>query len=168
MDRGHLHHNLLRRGFSNRGLVIVVTSLSSTVALGHSSDALENDWIAFASMGIALGGLVVGKLFGHKELKLLGTRAMTFGGSLFEIRRRPGDSIQSQMVRLQGTRAWETIWESFIEFAEETRSMQDLYGSNVPWLHEGFHASWQKHQLPELTDRWTTRLPIVADGRDFR
>ncbi len=34
VDRGHLHHNLLRRGFSNRGLVMVVTLLSGTVAIG--------------------------------------------------------------------------------------------------------------------------------------
>ncbi len=168
VDRGHLHHNLLRRGFSNRGLVIVVTLLSGTVAIGAFLGLLwKSDWIAFLSMGIALGGLVVGRLFGHKELKLLGTRAMTFGGSLFELRGRSMDEAQLQMVRLQGSRAWETIWESFIEFAEKHELCKICMDLNVPWLHEGFHASWQRHQLPELADRWTTKLPIVADGRIY-
>ncbi len=125
----------------------------------------KNDWIAFASMGIALGGLVVGKLFGHKELKLLGTRAMTFGVPSSKF-------VEDQVIRYslrwfdcKDTSLGDNLG-AFIEFAEKHDLCKISMDLNVPWLHEGFHASWQKHQLPELTDRWT-RLPIVADGRVF-
>ncbi len=168
VDRGHLHHNLLRRGFSNFSLVLVVTLLSCTVALGAFLGVLlQNDWIAFGSMLIALGGLVVGKYFGHSEFKLIGARAFHFGGSLLDFRSAHKGVGQHQMIRLQGSLAWDRIWEAFIEFAEKHDLSKICMDLNVPWLHEGFHASWQRSKIPEISERWITKIPIYSDGKMY-
>jgi hypothetical protein len=36
---------------------------------------------------------------------------------------------------------------------------------NMPWLHEGFHASWNKNKMPEISERWQVRLPVVSQDR---
>ncbi len=83
VDRGHLHHSLLRQGYTNQGLVLIVTLLCGFVATGaYFGMWFNNDVIPVVSMLIALGGLVVTRLFGFAELTLLFNRLVHFGGSL--------------------------------------------------------------------------------------
>jgi UDP-GlcNAc:undecaprenyl-phosphate GlcNAc-1-phosphate transferase len=35
----------------------------------------------------------------------------------------------------------------------------------MPWLHEGFHASWHKNKMPEFSERWFVKLPVVSEGK---
>jgi UDP-GlcNAc:undecaprenyl-phosphate GlcNAc-1-phosphate transferase len=32
-------------------------------------------------------------------------------------------------------------------------------------LHEGFHASWHKNKMPEFSERWFVKLPVVSEAR---
>ena len=49
-----------------------------------------------------------------------------------------------------------------VEFAEKHELAKISLDLNMPWLHEGFHASWHKNKLPEFSERWFLRLPVVS------
>jgi UDP-GlcNAc:undecaprenyl-phosphate GlcNAc-1-phosphate transferase len=49
-----------------------------------------------------------------------------------------------------------------VEFAEKHQLAKISLDLNMPWLHEGFHASWHKNKLPEFSERWSLRLPVVS------
>jgi UDP-GlcNAc:undecaprenyl-phosphate GlcNAc-1-phosphate transferase len=36
---------------------------------------------------------------------------------------------------------------------------------NMPWLHEGFHANWHVERMPEYSERWYVRLPLIHQER---
>ncbi len=38
---------------------------------------------------------------------------------------------------------------------------------NVPGYTKAFHASWQRDALPDDFERWSTRLPILANGKIY-
>ncbi|MCA9134781.1 MAG: hypothetical protein KDA45_16550, partial [Planctomycetales bacterium] len=84
--------------------------------------------------------------------------------SMLEPAQRQG-TVRHKSVRLQGTRQWETVWQTLVEFAEAEGLCKVHMDLNVPWLEEGFHGTWQRSRLPDRLDRWSTALPIFADGR---
>ncbi|MCE2797921.1 MAG: undecaprenyl/decaprenyl-phosphate alpha-N-acetylglucosaminyl 1-phosphate transferase [Planctomycetaceae bacterium] len=168
VDRGHLHHHLIRRGFQDRALVGIITLFSFLTASGAVAGVLlGSDWISLATMAFSIGALVVFKLFGFAELKLMYHRIEGFCTSLF-IRPDCIDSfVHQESVHLQGTRNWDVIWQTLVEFAEKhglSRIEMDL---NMPWLHEGYHAEWQKAELPEGPRRWSLKFPLILGGESF-
>ncbi len=166
VDRGHLHHNLLRAGWSSSGLVVLMTALCGITAIGaFLGIAFQNELVALISMATVLGSLVASRIFGFAEMKLVVNRAIHFGGSLFTRRKACPEAVVQQTVRLQGNRSWEIIWQSITEFAQKHGLARICLDLNMPWLHEGFHANWQKSRMPETVDRWTTTIPIVCAGR---
>lgn len=166
VDRGHLHHNLLRRGYTNRGLVVVVTLLCGFVAAGAFFGMyFDNDAIAISSLVLAIGGLIVTRLFGFAELTMLANKLVHFGASMLARNGKSDNYVRQQMVRLQGCRSWDRIWKAMTHFAETHDLARVCMDLNVPWLHEGFHASWQRNKLPEAAARWTTKLPVLVNGR---
>ncbi len=165
VDRGHLHHSLLRHGFSNAGVVFLVSALCSLVALGAILGMLlRNDLVSILAMFIALGGLVASRVFGHAELRLLASKLYHFGGSLVTPL-QPTNRSHQRIIHLQGSRGWNHIWDSLIEFAESNELSKVCLDLNVPWLHEGFHANWHRNKLPEIAEMWVVKLPVRADGR---
>jgi UDP-GlcNAc:undecaprenyl-phosphate/decaprenyl-phosphate GlcNAc-1-phosphate transferase len=165
VDRGHLHHNLMRHGIRNRALVGVITLLSLITASGAVAGViLKSEWISFATMVFALGSLVLSRLFGFAELTLLWHRITHFLKSLVMRRNRTGAAMQ-QIVQLQGTRNWEVVWGTLVEFSEKHRLAQTSLDLNMPWLHEGFHAQWHRQNMPEYSERWTVKLPLQHAGR---
>jgi UDP-GlcNAc:undecaprenyl-phosphate GlcNAc-1-phosphate transferase len=166
VDRAHLHHNLLRVGMGHRAVVGLVTLLCGTVALGaFLSTALNNELVALVSLVAVLGCLIASRIFGYAELTLLANRIVHFGGSLLARSGTSDGLVRKQMVRLQGNRSWETIWATLLEFADRQELAKVCLDLNIPWLHEGFHASWQVNRMPDVSERWNTRLPIVSQGR---
>ncbi len=75
--------------------------------------------------------------------------------------------MRHQAVRLQGSRNWEIVWATLTEFAEKQELSKVHLDLNVPWLHEGFHATWQRSRMPDRLERWSTSLPIHSGGRVF-
>jgi UDP-GlcNAc:undecaprenyl-phosphate GlcNAc-1-phosphate transferase len=165
VDRGHLHHNLMRHGITNRSLVAVITLLSLITASGAVAGVLlRSDWISLITMIFAIGSLVVSRVFGFAELQLLWHRVRSVLVSLVTGRGAPLAATQ-QIVQLQGTRNWEVVWSSLVEFCEKHRLAQVSLDLNMPWLHEGFHANWHYKNMPEHSERWTIRLPLTHQGR---
>ncbi|HAN97215.1 MAG TPA: undecaprenyl/decaprenyl-phosphate alpha-N-acetylglucosaminyl 1-phosphate transferase [Planctomycetaceae bacterium] len=168
VDRGHLHHTLLNRGLGPRRMLAVVAGLSTIAALGGVlSLKLHTPWFSLLSVGMVVSILVFGRIFGHAEFGLLSHRFVRLGRS-FLVRPRQGRSdVHEQQFRLQGSRNWDYLWEALTEFAERHRLQEVRLDLNLPWLHEGYHAVWQRRVTEDEKNGWQTKLPLYAEGRVF-
>ncbi len=165
-DRAHLHHSLKDKGLSDHGLVFAVILMAIITAAGAiAGQILGRDWLALIGTGIVFAMLVLTRAFGHAELVLVGRRASNFLRSLTEPAVKTDQIVHHKAVRLQGTREWETIWHTMVEFAESEQLCKFHMDLNIPWLHEGFHGSWHRSRQLDRLERWSTCLPIFTDGR---
>ncbi len=165
VDRGHLHHNLMRLGIRNQLLVAAITAMAVITSGGaFLSVRQQSDFYVVGAVLLATGLLVATRAFGFAEMELLCKRVLGFSKSL--VRREGGQcGARIQKVRLQGSREWETVWCALVEFAEKNSLARISLDLNVPWLHEGFHASRDVFQMPELNERWHFKIPIESGGR---
>ncbi|MCR9296444.1 MAG: undecaprenyl/decaprenyl-phosphate alpha-N-acetylglucosaminyl 1-phosphate transferase [bacterium] len=165
-DRAHLHHSLKGRGLTDRGLLLVVSVLAAITAFGALvGQMFDQEWLALFAVLLVFGLLVMTKAFGHAEMVLVARRGSHFAMSFLEPARRTADITRHKAVRLQGTREWETVWTTLVEFAEREELSKLHLDLNVPWLEEGFHGTWQRSRLPDRLERWQTTLPIFGDGQ---
>lgn len=165
-DRAHLHHTLKNRGLSDRGLLLVVAVLASITGSGAIlGQMLSREWLAPITVIAVFIILVVTKAFGYAEMVLIARRSSHFAFSLIEPARRTGRTTHEKSVRLQGTRQWETVWQTLVEFAESERLDKVHMDLNVPWLEEGFHGTWNRRDKTDRLESWSTSLPIHASGR---
>lgn len=165
-DRAHLHHTLRNKGLGDRGLLLAVTVLSLITAAGAlSGQLLGREWLAPISVAVVFGMLVVTKAFGYAEVVLMARKGSHFAASLFEPVDLGGKAVRERSVRLQGTRQWETVWQTLTEFAEVEGLCKVHMDLNVPWLEEGFHGTWQRSKMPDRHDCWNTGLPIYVSQR---
>jgi len=168
VDRGHLHHHLMRRGFHDRALVGIITLFSFLTASGAVAGVLlGSDWISLATMTFSIGALVVFKLFGFAELKLMYKRLEGYCTSIFVRPDQVGSFVHQESVHLQGTRNWDVIWQTLVEFAEKHGLSRIQMNLDMPWLHEGYHAEWQKADLPEVSTRWSLKFPLIIQGESY-
>jgi UDP-GlcNAc:undecaprenyl-phosphate/decaprenyl-phosphate GlcNAc-1-phosphate transferase len=165
-DRGHLHHTLLKSGLSHRRMLALVALLcfitSSSALLAHR---FQSDLITVAAVAFVIGALVWSRLFGYGECQLLVNRLRSFGGSLTKVIGKKPENVVEQSVHLQGSRDWQIIWQAITEFAQLYHLGEVQFDLNIAWLHEGFHASWRRRDVPSDAQLWRTTLPIIADGR---
>ena len=163
-DRGHLHHRLLHHGWSDRGMLLVVSLLSAATALGALfSVYLKNELFALMSGAIVVAILVTSRVFGFSELVLLVHRLASFSESLIVSGEGQG-KIRQNTVRLQGSYNWDEMWHEVTEFAQQHRLARVELDMHLPWLHEGYNASWDCGPLPESIHRWTTVVPLSVEG----
>ncbi|MBM3965767.1 MAG: hypothetical protein FJ308_11990 [Planctomycetes bacterium] len=76
-------------------------------------------------------------------------------------------SAMQQVVKLQGNRNWETVWQTLVEFCEKHHLARVSLDLNMPWLHEGFHADWHRNKMPEYSERWSVKLPLIHSGKVY-
>ncbi len=165
-DRAHIHHTLKNYGFSDKGLLAIAAAMCLFVSLGAISGLwFKSELLALGSASTVVAILIASKIFGFAEMSLLARRVGHFAASMLEPARGSGQKIHQKAVRLQGTRSWELIWATLTEFAERQQLSKVHLDLNVPWLHEGFHATWQRSRMPDRLERWSTSLPLYADGR---
>ncbi len=165
-DRAHLHHKLRNKGLGDRGLLLAVFVLAMITAAGALlGQVLGRDWLAPVGVAVVFFMLVATRAFGYAEVVLMTRKGTHFAASLFEPALRAQTSVRARSVRLQGTRQWETVWQTLVEFAETEELCKVHMDLNVPWLEEGFHGTWQRSKMPDRHERWSTSLPIFAAGR---
>lgn len=165
-DRAHLHHNLKERGFSDVGLLLVAGALCGFASLGAiGGTMLGNDFIAAIGAVGVLVVLIASRVFGFAELMLIIRRLIQFSQSMLQPAATADFAVRHHAVRLQGSRNWEIVWATLTEFAERQGLCRVHLDLNVPWLHEGFHATWQRSRMPDRLERWSTSLPIHTGGR---
>jgi UDP-GlcNAc:undecaprenyl-phosphate GlcNAc-1-phosphate transferase len=163
-DRGHLHHCLLRRGFSVWRVLLLVSAFCLATGLAVlASQAFNNEWIALLTGLAVVGVLVLTRLFGYAEMILIKERLFSLGGALF--RRREGAAARQIEVRLQGTAAWQELWGGLTGRAAGLNLRRLRLDVNAPSLHEGYHARWDRgHADGEAPDSWRAEIPLTAGG----
>ena len=167
-DRAHLHHTIKERGYSDIGLLVVAGGLCAFASLwAVGGTIMGNDLVAALGATGVLVMLVGSRVFGFAELMLVVRKFREFAHSMLTPATQADHSVRHQAVRLQGTRHWEIVWETLTEFADKNGLCRVHMDLNAPWLHEGFHASWQRCRLPDRLERWSTSLPIHSAGRVF-
>ena len=162
-DRGHIHHLLQQRGLSVREVVALVSTLCAvTVAGGVLSSYIAHDGFAYAAIVLACGFLVVTRLFGHREARLVVTRMQTGLRSLFLTARTSEEKTQPEGTHLSGTREWHELWTTLCEFAEDFDLSSIQLNVHSPSMGEEWHAAWNRKMPPSDLHVWHSDIPLVA------
>lgn len=159
-DRAHLHH-LLQEKFGKRGMLVVVASLCGlTTLLSVLSVRFNLPILSITGAGLVLSVLILTRSFGHAEARLLLGRTAHFIHSFTVTPDRCEDQKQLSKVPLQGDGAWETVWEPTVDFAKRHDIARVRINLNLPWIHEGYHATWRSVRLPEKANQLSVDLPL--------
>lgn len=162
-DRGHLHHRLMQLLGSNRkvlalvGCVCAMTSVATLVSVAY-----QNDIIALVACSAIVIMLISTGMFGRAELALLTTRLRQFSHSLLEPADAARSNVRQSSVRLQGTRAWESLWSTLTDSAEKLALCEIRLEVNAPRMHEGYHAFWECPMSGSLEERWHIEIPLIV------
>jgi UDP-GlcNAc:undecaprenyl-phosphate GlcNAc-1-phosphate transferase len=157
-DRGHMHHCMLRRGFSI-SIVLVIVSLCclAAVAAVLFSQAFQNEWIIMLTIMSIIGLLVCTRIFGFAEAMLIKEQVMSFF--------RPAKHTQQMEVRLQGSGDWQRLWLALTDEATRLNLQQMLLDVNAPALHEAYHARWSRMiDAGEMPTLWRFEIPMASGG----
>lgn len=161
-DRAHLHH-LLQQKFGPVGMLWVVAVLClTTTTMSILSVAWGAPWLAAVGVILAIGILVGTRSFGHSEFRLLSGRAAHFVQSLMARPHAADQWKQTRTHRLQGGGRWDQVWEPLVEFAEQHGLVSLKIDLSLPWLHEGYHATWHSVRMPERAFQSNLRVPLFA------
>ena len=162
-DRSHLHHRLLRRGMSDRRTVTLIAMLCVCTASGALVSVYQNDErLALGSIAVVFSTLFVTRLFGDAECRLVLNRTSTLLTSFVQLGRN--QDSPPQVTRLQGTREWDSLWQTLIEFAERFDLHAVRLNVSVPAINEEFHANWKRKEQAGEAEQWHTEIPLVAHG----
>jgi UDP-GlcNAc:undecaprenyl-phosphate/decaprenyl-phosphate GlcNAc-1-phosphate transferase len=163
-DRGHLHHCLLRRGFLPKGALCVIAGLTFLSTLGAiASLVFASDWIAILTTPVLGLLLIESKLFGYAESLLLRRQIRAFAVRL--VLGRMKGRVQNLEVRLQGSMAWEQLWERLVQCAGELNLVCVCLDVNAPAIHEGYYARWEAFgHTVEQGGGWQAKLPLDGWG----
>ena len=167
VDRGHLHHTLMKRGYSPRVSLLWVALLCSTTAAGAVlSLAYRQSEYAVVSIIIVLFVMIGFKIFGLAEYQLVTRRANSLARSLFHIAARNLPDVLQSSVHVQGSRDWQFDWKQLCDFADEHQLNQLTLDVNAPWIHESFHATRRRADIERgECKEWYSLIPLVAQGR---
>jgi len=167
-DRGHLHHCLLRQGFS-KGMVLVFVAIFCLWAAGgaYLSIKLNIEWLALlAALTVAIA-LISMRWFGYGEMLLIGDRLKGLAASF--VRSRGSLGPHHSAILLQGSGAWADQWATLTEAAEEMALKAMRLDINAPALHESYHGRWVNPCDEEDTEAgdtsWNVAIPLLWRGQ---
>ncbi len=164
-DRCHLHHCLLRRGFSHRKTLLWIGALCAvTAASALASVYRNNERLAVFSALAITSTLVVTRFFGYAECLLLGRRVKSLALSMLPRACRAETERQQFCTHLQGTREWDGLWRTLTDFAERFDLNSVQLNVNLPAWHEEYHASWKRRTVTNERELWSSDIPLsVSD-----
>jgi UDP-GlcNAc:undecaprenyl-phosphate GlcNAc-1-phosphate transferase len=167
-DRGHLHHCLLRQGFSKEMVLLFVAIFCLWAAGGaYLSITLNKEWLALlAALTVALA-LISMRWFGYGEMLLIGDRLRGMAASV--VRSRGSIGPHHSAIQLQGCGAWTDQWATLTEAAEEMALKAMRLDINAPALHESYHGRWVNPCDEEDTEggdtSWNVAIPLLWRGQ---
>jgi UDP-GlcNAc:undecaprenyl-phosphate GlcNAc-1-phosphate transferase len=164
-DRGHLHHCLLRCGFSVPGVLRLVSLLCFLTVIGAlASLALKNELIAICTALAVVTILVATRSFGYAEFLLLRGSLGRLVASF--LRLRGEGQVRQSEVHLHGTACWKTLMDALTTRAFILNLQTVRIDISVPALHEEYHSQWQRFddQLDEVL--WRAELPLNVGARN--
>jgi len=140
------------------GVFCTVTAIGAVISV-----AFHNEWTAVVSVFAVFGTLVMSRLFGYAECKLLGGRIKSLVTSLNPLPNRARGSVPSPVhARLTGTRDWEELWETLTEYAERFDLSSVQLNVNLPALNEEYHVNWNRRDSDPDRSQWTTDIPLIV------
>ncbi len=163
-DRGHLHHCLLRHGFSNWAILRLVTGICVLTGFAVlAGRLLEQDLLALCTFIGVISVLIATRLFGYAEALLLRKRMFGLGTSLLQ--RPEVVPVKELEVRLQGVFEWRILWSQLIQTAMQQNIQRLRLDVNAPALHEGYHARWElRIDEDEVSNLWRVELPLSVES----
>ncbi|MGD9858150.1 MAG: MraY family glycosyltransferase, partial [Planctomycetaceae bacterium] len=163
-DRSHLHHTLLRKGFSGTRVVVWVGLLCIFCGAGAlASVSYQNDLLAIGSAVAVVGASVMTGFFGRSECALLVRSCRAFLASVLRLPTGGPQHAQPISSRLQGDREWDSLWDALVAYAERFDLCLVQLNVNLPSLHEEFHAVWKRKGGADLDQMWHATLPLVRN-----
>ena len=170
VDRGHLHHSLMKRGYSPKASVLWVMALSLTTATGGVLSLINRQSIyALVSIAVVIFVMMANRIFGNAELKLVTRKATGLANALMN-RNPEGDStnVRQSIVHVQGNRNWDEVWQQLSDFADDSGLLELTLDLNAPWIHESFHATRRRRDiLSGGNHEWYAQIPLIAGQRLF-
>ena len=170
VDRGHLHHSLMKRGYSPRASLLWVLALSLTTATGGVL-SLMNKQSIYALVSIVLVILIMmgNRIFGNAEFRLVTRKASGLAQALLKNKtENKSANVQQSTVHVQGTRNWDHIWQSLSDFADSSGLLELTLDLNAPWIHESFHATRRRKDISRgSSHEWYAQIPLIAGERLF-
>ncbi len=159
-DRGHLHHEMLRRLLNRWWVLCITTALGVIGAVGALAGAV-NDWYAIVSAAIVVLILLTTGLFGIAEVKLIKQRATAY----FHVARGKRDTVELS-VQLQGDAEWSGLWRQLVTAADELKLQSLRLDVNAPAWHEAFHGRWDRsdsrRDLTAHSSVWKLEIPVYG------
>jgi len=165
VDRGHLHHSLMKQGYSPRIALLWVVLLSAMTAIGGIlSFVNEQSEYALVSIGLVVLVLLSCKIFGVAEYQLVSRKAYSVAKNALNLNK----DVQQSSVHVQGSRDWQVDWLALCEFADTHNVKELTLDLNAPWLHESFHATRKDKEISSSSGNlWKAQVPLLAGGRSF-
>ncbi len=169
VDRGHLHHALIRKGYGPRKALLMFFAMCLMTAVGGTlSLVYQQSEYALISIAAVVVFLVVGKVFGIAEFQLIANRSRSLIRSFVNLPvNRSNENSHQDSVRLQGNKNWDSCWQVLREFARQNNVLHLTMDLNLPWLHESYHATFQQLDRKKLIadELWSAELPLTVDRR---
>lgn len=170
VDRGHLHHSLMKRGYSPTASILWVTALSLTTATGGVLSLINRQSIyALVSIAVVIFVMMANRIFGNAELKLVTRKASGLANALLN-KTPEGDStnVRQSIVHVQGNRNWDEVWQQLSNFADDSGLLELTLDLNAPWIHESFHATRRRRDIASGGNHeWYAQIPLIAGRRLF-
>jgi UDP-GlcNAc:undecaprenyl-phosphate/decaprenyl-phosphate GlcNAc-1-phosphate transferase len=164
-DHGHIHHILLRRGFSTRQTVLVIVCACSVTCAGALlSLFLRNDVLAVATSVLVIGTLVTCRIFGHVEFLLVIRRCTTMLRRQIAVDAQTATGAVQTSHHLYGSRDWNILWAALSESAETYGLVQMEVRIVIPSISESFYAVWNKPNGVAEEERWSVKIPFCFEG----
>lgn len=158
-DRSHLHHCLLQiSGSARRTIYLVVLACAGTSVGALASVSLKSDLFALISATSVVGVLIATRTFGYGEMQLLAGNLRSFAQWILPL--RPRLPSQRQTVHLQGSRRWEELWDSLMEYTDEFNLTRMRLDVTIPSVHEDYHAAWVRPSYDDRWTQWQTEIPL--------
>ncbi len=171
VDRGHLHHALLEKGYTPVASLVWVALFCLITAVGGIMALLQRDSeIALAAIGLVVLMMAGARLFGFAEIKLASRKAYGVGRSILTSGQKNNGpkEIKESTYHVQGDRDWESCWKTLREYAKQKHFIDMTMDLNAPWLHEAFHAKMKgTESVREANYIWSSSIPLVFQGRIF-
>lgn len=165
-DRGHLHHCLIRRGYGSRQMLVWVAVLCLMTSAGALiSMRTNNEWYAIGSVTLMVLLMLATRTFGNPELTMVANSMLNLGMSIVTPPWNRSEKPEQTSLRFQGSRDWESLWRLALRAADDLHVSYMSLSLSLPWLHEGFHATWKSAVHAKRENKWFFEIPLYVESR---
>lgn len=168
VDRGHIHHMMMKRGLSPVASLLWLAMLCSMAAIGGTiSFFYRRAEFSLVSIFLVLVVMMIAGIFGVAEFQLLLKKSKSGLAILFG-REKAGDGkkVRQSAVQLQGSEDWKDTWKQLCEFADGHELNEITFDLNLPWIHESFYATRRREDAAKGgQSEWRAEIPLTVSGK---